>query len=130
MNATTTPWPERLRVLRERLGMTQDEMAQHLMVSETSIRKWEAGRAAPRSGPVVGAIERLEREPTPPAPAEPWSGRVKALRGRVGLTQAEFAAALGMRSQCQISRWEAGTVEPTKRMKMELSRWEMDVAGE
>ena len=43
---------------------------------------------------------------------EQWSsGRILALRHRLGLTQREFASKLGMRQQT-VSEWETGMYEP------------------
>ncbi len=44
--------------------------------------------------------------------AAPWDGaRVRALRSRLGLTQAGLAAALGVRQQT-VSEWETGQYRP------------------
>jgi DNA-binding transcriptional regulator YiaG len=45
-------------------------------------------------------------------PGEPWdAARVAALRARLGLTQAAFAAELGVRQQT-VSEWETGRYVP------------------
>ena len=49
-----------------------------------------------------------KRRPRP----EPWSaGRVAALRTELGLSQAAFAAELGVRQQT-VSEWETGRYQP------------------
>jgi DNA-binding transcriptional regulator YiaG len=45
-------------------------------------------------------------------PKPPWdAGRVRALRSRLGLSQAQFARELGVRQQT-ISEWETGQYRP------------------
>lgn len=55
--------------------------------------------------------ERRERYDRRPA-AAPWTaGRVAALRARLQLSQAAFAALLGVRQQT-VSEWETGRYQP------------------
>jgi putative transcriptional regulator len=41
-----------------------------------------------------------------------WSGRIVAMRGRVGLTQKEFAAMVGVSCKT-LENWEQGRRQPT-----------------
>ena len=50
---------ERLRSQRERLGLTQAQMAKLLEVSSLTIWKWESGGAAPRASRVPQILQRL-----------------------------------------------------------------------
>ena len=45
---------ERVRALREHLGMTQQELAQELNIRQQTVSEWETGQYRPR-----GASERL-----------------------------------------------------------------------
>ena len=51
--------PSRLKVLRERLGLSQQEMATRLGVSVQSIHRWESGKKGPIK-PYLDKIEALE----------------------------------------------------------------------
>lgn len=46
--------PERVRALRQHLGMTQQELAQELNVRQQTVSEWETGQYQPR-----GASEKL-----------------------------------------------------------------------
>lgn len=52
--------PERLKALREALGMTQVELAHQLGVSPGSVHRWETGKKGPIK-PYLEKIEALER---------------------------------------------------------------------
>lgn len=47
------PVGARLRVARERAGMSQEELARHLGVEIDSLRAWESGARTPRANRVV-----------------------------------------------------------------------------
>jgi transcriptional regulator with XRE-family HTH domain len=49
-----------LKVRREELGYGQEQVAQHLGVSQQTISRWEKGLALPRPGRVVQLAELLE----------------------------------------------------------------------
>ncbi len=59
------PPPAARRQLRERLGLTQEDIAEALGVDRASISRYEAGARVPR-GPIAEAyielLERLARE--------------------------------------------------------------------
>ena len=52
--------PERVKRLRERLGLSQPELAQRLGVSTASVHRWETGKKGPIK-PYLEKIEALER---------------------------------------------------------------------
>jgi transcriptional regulator with XRE-family HTH domain len=58
------------------------------------------------------AKKRKEPPETPPEPANPWPARLKALRERFKLTQAETAAKVGV-SLRAYGKWERGQQLPT-----------------
>lgn len=55
-----TPTPNRLRLLREGLGLTLEEMAARLDVAGERIDAWEAGKASPKPEELA-ALERLRQ---------------------------------------------------------------------
>jgi len=57
--------PEEIKSLRDRLGMTQQQMADRLDTTVTTISRWENGATKPR-GVLAKALERLaKRAPAP-----------------------------------------------------------------
>ena len=42
-----------IRKVRERLGMTQEEFAQALQVSQSTVQNWESGRTRPHRGTIA-----------------------------------------------------------------------------
>lgn len=57
-----------IRSLREKLGWTQDRLADYLGVDRSSVSRMENGR--PARGPVVKLLETLERDAVVSEPAE------------------------------------------------------------
>ena len=55
------PWPQRLKDLRTRLGLTQDEAAKRCRISQSQWATFEAGKRKP-TRPVAFLIELLEQE--------------------------------------------------------------------
>jgi len=53
---------ERVRAIREKLGLTQVEFADILEVSQPTVSIWESGDATPRGWIVLEALLKLERE--------------------------------------------------------------------
>jgi DNA-binding transcriptional regulator YiaG len=53
-------WPNKVLRLRSILGLTQDQLAQQLGVTTTTISRWERGDADP-SDPAKQRIQRLLR---------------------------------------------------------------------
>ncbi|MBV9383319.1 MAG: helix-turn-helix domain-containing protein [Streptosporangiaceae bacterium] len=79
----------RVRALRARLGLSQEQLAQQLGVSFVTVNRWESGRTgvSPRALKRLAALENA-REPDPGAPPAPPS----AFIGR----EAEVGALLGL----------------------------------
>jgi hypothetical protein len=66
-----------------------------------------------RSGRAAGKAPRLARQAdAPPFPAKPSGKTIRELRDRLMLTQAEFAARLGV-SGAAVSKWER-TISPIR----------------
>lgn len=59
--AAPPPWPERLRALRSRLGLTQQQAAARIRVSLRAWSGWERGEDTP-SPPFELLLELLEAE--------------------------------------------------------------------
>jgi putative transcriptional regulator len=59
--------PEEIKALRERLGFTQEELAQKLGVSVRTVSRWETGDKSP-SRLARAQLERLTRRRGPKAP--------------------------------------------------------------
>jgi DNA-binding transcriptional regulator YiaG len=65
--ATTDMPPEQIHGLRQHLGLTQQELARWLGLSEATVSLWEAGRRRPR-GPahrLLRLIAELSRQEPP-----------------------------------------------------------------
>jgi predicted ATPase/DNA-binding CsgD family transcriptional regulator/DNA-binding XRE family transcriptional regulator len=62
---------ERLRLLRARLGLSQEQLARRLSVSFATVNRWEAGRSRPsaRARAAVAELEAAERPASESAPA-------------------------------------------------------------
>lgn len=52
---------EKVKPLREQLGMTQAQLAEHLGVTRTLVTHWENNLRTP-SGPAAVLLEQLERK--------------------------------------------------------------------
>lgn len=61
---------EDIRKVRERLGMTQEEFARALHVSQSTVQNWESGRTQPHRG----TLARIEAASSAPQ-AEPRGRR-------------------------------------------------------
>ena len=57
----TLPDPATRRFLRERGGLSQEEMAEALGVTRTAVTRWEQGTRTPRRGSLDAYAELLER---------------------------------------------------------------------
>lgn len=53
--------PEGIKSLRQRLGLTQPQLAELLGVDRNTVNRWEMGIRQPR-GPAVKLLEQLTRE--------------------------------------------------------------------
>src|SRR5580704_12459290 len=71
------PLAARLRLLRTRLGLSQEQLARRLGVSFATVNRWESGRSRPSARARL-AITELEAAATgrePPGDREPGRGR-------------------------------------------------------
>ena len=121
-----------LPALRARLNLTQHQAARLLEVSPITIGAWETGRSKPRGENLAKIVAlrsisqdavnaALGREAIP-EPMEP--GQIKALRDKLGLTQADLAK-LADASSASITAWESGKTTPGAAKRTALA----DIAG-
>jgi len=110
-----------LKSLRKRLDLSQQQLAKLLHVAPVTVASWEAGRTRPRPDRLAQIValrsmkpeevdQALGREPAPPAMS---ADDVKALRQKIGLTQAELAQLLGV-STAAVTSWESGRTSPAR----------------
>jgi predicted ATPase/DNA-binding NarL/FixJ family response regulator/DNA-binding XRE family transcriptional regulator len=91
------PLAARLRLLRTRLGLSQEQLARRLGVSFATVNRWESGRSQP-SARATRALAELEaaatsREPPPgPEPAEHEQGRLPIAQSSFVGRERELAA--------------------------------------
>jgi predicted ATPase/DNA-binding CsgD family transcriptional regulator/DNA-binding XRE family transcriptional regulator len=101
------PLTARLRLLRARLGLSQEQLARRLSVSFATVNRWETGRSQP-SAHARAAIAELEasagggQQPATeagpaqgPAEAEPGQGRARQRQAAGELGQGEAEPARG-----------------------------------
>jgi len=98
-----------IRKRRLDLGLWQRTLAERLGVSEMTVGNWELGKEQPRIRLTAAIIAFIGYDPEPGSDSLPC--RLRAIRRRLGLTQAELATRLGQ-DEKQICRWEAGRRTP------------------
>jgi DNA-binding transcriptional regulator YiaG len=122
--------PGDIRELRERLGLTQKDMAELLEVSSSSITNWEAGRATPgrKSRKRIEQLHEMSAEEAKQEldsirrPQVEFSPReIRGIRKEMDLSQAEFGEKLGV-SPGTVSNWETGTSQPRSGNVAEIKR--------
>ncbi|KKN11615.1 hypothetical protein LCGC14_1024760 [marine sediment metagenome] len=59
--------PDEIRTLRERLGLTQADLAKRLCLSRPAVAAWESGRNTP-TGPAQMLLQQLQVEADAIAP--------------------------------------------------------------
>jgi DNA-binding transcriptional regulator YiaG len=102
---------EGFRSLRERLGISQAEIAEICGVSRAVVSDWERGKASLPPAAVHAlrglAVARLDR-----AERAPLLGRdIARIRKALGMRQADLAAALGV-SEIAVRKWEQHADKP------------------
>jgi len=120
-----------LKALRRRFELTQGELAKLLDVSPTTITSWQRGKSRPRKDRLarIATLRKMTRAQVDEALGRPAAppvkpARIKALRKKLGLSQAALARALGV-STGSVAGWESGK-NPVPRQRrgplMELLR--------
>jgi predicted ATPase/DNA-binding CsgD family transcriptional regulator/DNA-binding XRE family transcriptional regulator len=88
---------ERLRLLRARLGLSQEQLARRLSVSFATVNRWEAGRSRPsaRARAAVAELEASAGGEQQPAPEQtpargPGQGPAEEQTARLPIAQSSF----------------------------------------
>lgn len=102
---------EHLRALRERLGLTQEQLAVRLRVYPSMVGKWERGQVVPAPTRMAALAAALHVRPQEFTGLPAAQGSLVDLRLWAGLTRAQAAAAAGI-STDRLRRLEHLTVEP------------------
>ena len=108
-----------LPALRKRFVLTQQDAAKLLEVSAITVGAWEAGRSKPRGANLakIVALRSMGQEQVNAAlgrgavPKPMTAEQIRALRNRLGLTQADLAK-LADASTASITAWESGRTTP------------------
>jgi predicted ATPase/DNA-binding CsgD family transcriptional regulator/DNA-binding XRE family transcriptional regulator len=80
---------ERLRLLRARLGLSQEQLARRLSVSFATVNRWEAGRSRP-SARAAAAIAELEASASRGQPAVQGQEPAEQRTVRLPIAQSSF----------------------------------------
>lgn len=101
--------PTALRAARERMGLTQHQLARQIGVAGGErISRWELGLDEPRPDLFVRPARVLDAAPTDLLDVDASRRDLRALRYCVGLPVAELAAAVHV-SVRSYMRWESGS---------------------
>jgi DNA-binding transcriptional regulator YiaG len=129
------PEGDDLKKFRDRLGLTQSELAELVGVSEGTVAHWETDRSRP--GPQNrkelaelqsksrAAVDELLGRPGSPdeekaqEPEELSAAEIKEIRSELGMTQGELGDALGI-SAASVWNWEAGNTSPNRKNRWKL----------
>lgn len=130
--------PERIRELRMKLQLTQEEFAQLIGVTFPTVNRWENGKNSPNRIAQRRLAKAEEGKLTqkraglvlpdgvaPPLPEiVTFPTAVKWLRDRYDMTQEDFANGIGVTAST-MNMWENGKRAPNKLAKMAL----LEIAG-
>lgn len=102
------------------LGLLQKDVAERIGVSRDTFRNWEAGRTEPAVQHVPRIVGFLGPFTLPEAErALDFPARLTLARRRLGLTQKQFAARLGV-DESTVQKWETGQHRPIRRHRERL----------
>jgi len=107
-------FPLRLRLARERMGLSQRALAARLGVNPKTVWLWELGK----HDPPAALVPRIEAVigPSPVDPEAPIGERLRAYRRALGLKQRELADQIGVH-QKSICAWERGRRLPPAKVR-------------
>jgi DNA-binding transcriptional regulator YiaG len=103
-----TLW-DHLKTRRVELVLPRRELAEHLGVSESTVRHWERNATALAARFVPRIIAFLGYDPHPASRSLP--DRPLAARRQQGVSRRELASQLGLDEET-LARWERGTRQP------------------
>ena len=104
---------DHIRKRRLDLGLWQRTVAKQLGVRSETLRLWEHGLARPLARHYSRIVRFLGYDPEPGDRS--LAGRLRATRRRLGLSQADFAASVGL-DEGSVCRWESGSRTPSRWM--------------
>src|SRR5258706_14061829 len=104
---------DHIRRRRLDLGLFQRTVADQLGVRVDTGPRWESGLARPLPRQYGQIVRFLGYDPEPGDGSV--SGRFRTIRRRLGLSQAEFAAKVGL-DEGGVCRWESGRRRPSRWM--------------
>jgi DNA-binding transcriptional regulator YiaG len=118
--------PADLKHMRERLDLTQQEVAKILKVSPVTVAAWETGKSRPRQASlaqiaVVHAKSQAEVDATLKRQAVPnvSSADIKRLRKAMALTQTALGGLIGV-SAAAVTAWETSKTSPSRENRRAL----------
>lgn len=108
---------QNIKNLRERKGLTQQELAVRVDVAQATVANWESGRREPDINILIRIAklfnvtldELVMKELTPPIPM--YARNLEYLRKKRGMSQQEIAELVGLKNKSSISLIEAGKYE-------------------
>jgi DNA-binding transcriptional regulator YiaG len=100
---------DHLRKRRLDLGLLQKEVAEQIRVDTASIGNWESNETQPMVHCIPRILAFLGHNPLPEA--DDLTGKLKRLRGTLGLTQEKLAQRLGI-DESTVAGWERGENTP------------------
>lgn len=117
---------QNIKNLRERKGLTQQELAVRVDVAQATVANWESGRREPDINILIRIAklfnvtldELVMKELTPPIPM--YARNLAYLRRKHGMTQADVANLLGV-SKATSCKYENGDVEPNVEQLIKLA---------
>jgi DNA-binding transcriptional regulator YiaG len=127
-NASFAPrWnQERVRALRDRIGMSQIELGSVVGVAATTISHWEQGRV-PVSSAHNDRLDEIDRDY--PTVAMLTGEEIRAIRQRAGIGVPLLARLLGI-DQSTIYAWERGVRTPDRRITRAIRAFEQRLRDE
>ena len=119
---------QNIKNLRERKGLTQQELAVRVDVAQATVANWESGRREPDINILIRIAklfnvtldELVMKELTPPIPM--YARNLAYLRRKHGMTQADVANLLGV-SKATSCKYENGDVEPNVEQLIKLAEF-------
>ena len=113
---------DHLRKKRMDLGLSQEDLARRLRVTEETITNWELGHSRPPVHLVAKSIRFLGYDPEPVAePNGSLAQDVAAYRRREGLTQVRLAKRLRV-DEGTVRSWERGSHRPSRHLLARFRR--------
>ena len=118
--------PEKLKAVRDKLGIGRVKLAKKIDVTPSSIYSWETGRTTPYQSSIENIIKKLgiktldlceiieedhkDKQRLPKRIFFPH--KVTHFRVKLGLFKKDLAKRMGV-NPSEISRWESGKHDPT-----------------